>query len=83
MGVFERAFGKGSKKKKVLRVAAKVRHAARKTPLAHYAPAIGSSKRTLAGTKLTPKAEKALRKEKAKGRRKTKRAVKRIWRKII
>lgn len=76
MNLFKKA------RKKTIRIAARARHVARKTPLAHYAPAYGAE-RTLAGTKLTPKATKALRKEKAKSRKKTKRIAKRIWRKLI
>jgi uncharacterized membrane protein len=69
-------------RKKVIHITARVRHTARKTPLAHYAPAFGTE-RTLAGTKLSPKGRKALQKEKAKGRRKTKRQIRKIWRKLI
>lgn len=76
MGFFKKT------KRKVLKIGATVRHKARKTPLAHYAPAFGSE-RTLAGTKLSPKAKKALRKEKSKSRKKDKRTAKKIWRKLI
>lgn len=69
-------------KRKLLKIGATVRHKARKTPLAHYAPSFGSE-RTLAGTKLSTKAKKALRKEKSKRAKGNKRIAKKVWRKLI
>ncbi len=69
-------------KKKTVKTAAKVRHAARKTTLGHYAPAYGAEK-TFAGTKLKPKQVKQLKAKKIKERKKSKRIARKIWRKLI
>ncbi len=83
MGILDVVLGKkGSKRRRrSLKGVAKTRRSL-KLVVGGYTPAYGT-KRTFAGYKLTPKQEKVRAKERKKTTKATKRVLRRAWRRLI